>query len=385
MTPSSWLPGLRALFERRPLRRRIATRHSPTRRRQRSFETLEDRLVFALAVEIIPQVIDEDGIFFNATVYRSGSLAQPLTVTLKSSDPVEIGVPMTVEIPANMASKNFMITLGNDSFLDGPVLVTVTASATGHDDAKDSLTVLNDDFAVQLPGVSHDRYVISRSAAPGLYDFTPGPSGSSSFGPARSVPFAAGSMVQTVAADTLVESIEFLPVDLSKTYALTGWAKSGDEFGQQYDVGNEQSFGFQSYDADHLLIRPEHVLRHLGSSDTRLAAPLNPGDTVIRLVNASGWSNANGSSAASRGVAWYGYQDSHGTTYGEYAYTRNVRIGESGLWSPGGVNGNVITLNSPWSGPALAAGTAVRNTGAGSVANWSALNSAAVAGDWTWT
>jgi hypothetical protein len=122
--------------------------------------------------------------------------------------------------------------------------------------------------------------------------------------------------------DTRVESLEFLPVELSKTYALTGWAKSGDELGQRFVGDNQQSFGFESYDADHLLIGAEHVLRHLGSADSRLAAPLNPGDTVIRLQSASGWSNAS-AMEATRGIAWYGYQDSHGTTYADYTYTRN--------------------------------------------------------------
>jgi len=386
MTPSSWLPGLRSLWERRPLRRRIAARRTSSRRRSPSFEPLEDRLVFALTVDIIPNSVPENGLFFAATVYRNGSLAQPLTVSLTSSHPSKLSVPATVQIPANMVSKNFNITLPNDTVLDGDVLVTVTATATGHTNGKDTLLVLNDDYVNLRPAPANDTVIVGSPDANGQSSLDQAPWEPASLGPARSAAFPSGAMVQTAAVNTLVESAEFLSIDLAKTYALTGWAKSGDELGQRYDAGNEQSFGFRSYDADHLLIRPEHVLRHLGSIDTRLAAPLNPGDTVIRLQNASGWNNTSSGDAVSRGIAWYGYQDGHGTTYADYTYTRNVALGgANGLWSPGGIQGNVITLNAPWNGPALAAGAAVRNAGAGTDANWSAANSLSVPGDWTWT
>ena len=86
MTPSSWLPGLRSLLERRPLRRRIAACPASSRRRRSSFEVLEDRLAFALVVDIIPPTVTETWGIFAATVYRNGNLSQPLTVNLSSSD-----------------------------------------------------------------------------------------------------------------------------------------------------------------------------------------------------------------------------------------------------------------------------------------------------------
>ena len=286
-------------------------------------------------------------------------------------------VPTSIQIPANMASKNFNITVVNDTRLDDDTIVTITATGTGHDNATDSFTVLNDDFVTLRPVPSNDNVIVAPTDTAGQLSVTPGPREPNLLGPTRAVGFADGSMIQTAAVDSLVESTAFLEVDLAKTYALTGWAKSGDELGQRFfDAAICSRSVSQSYDADHLLISPEHVLRHLGAIGHTLAAPLNPGDTVIHLTNASGWSNAS-NLAATRGIAWYGYQNSDGTTYANYTYTRNVALGGgSGLWSLGGVSGNMITLTAPWSGPALAAGTAIRNTGAGEEANWSALDSA---------
>ena len=282
-------------------------------------------------------------------------------MTLTSSDTSELTVPATVEIPANMASKNFNVTVVDDSSLDGNVVVTVTAMAPGHMDGSDTLTVVNNDFATLRPAPADDNLVLAPTATAGEYGVTPGPR-TRHAGPLAKCAFCR-RLGGSNCGRRLAGRINRVSARRRRqTYALTGWAKSGDELGQRIDAGSLQSLGFQSYDADHLLIRPEHVLRHLGSFDTRLAAPLNPGDTVIRLQNASGWSNS-GDLAATRGIAWYGYQDSHGTTYADYTYTRNVALGgASGLWSAGDVNGNVITLNAPWAGPTLAAGTAVRNT-----------------------
>jgi hypothetical protein len=84
-----------------------------------------------------------------------------------------------------------------------------------------------------------------------------------------------------------------------------------------------------------------------------------------------------------RGLAWYGYQDSTGATYANYTYTRNVALGgASGLWSAGGVNGNVITLAAPWNGPTLPAGAAIRNTGDGRDESFRLVID--VPGDWSW-
>ena len=118
--------------------------------------------------------------------------------------------------------------------------------------------------------------------------------------------------------------------------------------------------GYTAYDADGLRIEPKHVERYGSAADTRLASALKPGDTTIELVDASGWSNLAG--PETRALAWYGYVGNSGQLYPDYSYTRNVASDSlQGLWDVGAVVGNRITLRSPWSGPTIGAGTAVRN------------------------
>lgn len=242
-------------------------------------------------------------------------------------------------------------------------------------------------FAAQLDfGPVPDTVTVSPAQQVGQFSVSSGPELIRKLGPAWSGTFEGQSLYQTVGANISVRSSNFIAVDLTKTYALSGWARSGDEFGLRYDPANLQSFGFASYDKDRLQILPQHVLRFSSATDTTLAVALNPGDTLIHLTNASGWSNSAGASPQTRGLAWYGYQDSTGTTYVDYSYTRNVAMGDAnGLWLPGAVNGNVITLSAPWSGPSLPAGTTVRDTGDGRDANYVALDSQPVPDDWTWT
>ncbi|WP_419194893.1 DUF1559 domain-containing protein [Novipirellula herctigrandis] len=127
-------------------------------------------------------------------------------------------------------------------------------------------------------------------------------------------------------------------------------------------LGSEtHSIGYTAFDTDGLRINSEHVARFPGAADTTLASDLAPGDKQMVLANTFGW-NGKGTDPASRTMAWYGYVDSTGKLYEDYTYTRNV-AGDSvlGLWPIGGINGNTIQLTQPWEGPALAAGTAVRN------------------------
>lgn len=198
--------------------------------------------------------------------------------------------------------------------------------------------------------------------------------------------FGSETIYQTAGYDQSVQANDFVAVDLTKSYALSGWAKSGDEFGQRFLAGNLQSFGVASFDVDYQPILPEHVYRFASATDTTLAAPLNPGDSVVQLTDASGWSNSALDSAQTRVLAWYGYQDGQGTTYTDYSYTRNVAAGTvDGVWSAGGIVGNTIALNEVWAGPSLPAGTAVRNADASESDAYLVLDSQSVSGDWSWT
>ncbi len=387
MKRSRWLAEFRNALRRAPRSRGKLSRRQRTRSRTATFELLEDRLVFALQVDVGLAAIAENGGVAAATVTRSGgNMSLPLTVTLSSSDTTEATVPASVVIAANQASAAFNVTAVNDALLDNRITVTITAGAVAFANATDTIDVRNDDFLPLDAAPASDVVSLAATAQPDILDATTGPASTPSLGAAWNAGFAGANLFQSAGSHASAQSDDFFAVNVSRMYALAGWAKSGDEFGERYQPFNQQSFGFASYDVDLLPILPEHVLRFVGAADTTLAAPLNPGDTAIHLTSAAGWSNAAGASSETRGLAWYGYQDSQGTTYADFSYTRNVALGgANGLWTPGSVSGNVIALAAPWSGPALAAGTAVRNTGDDSDESFVVLDSAAVPGDWTWT
>ena len=173
---------------------------------------------------------------------------------------------------------------------------------------------------------------------------------------------------------------DLTPIDPERAYQMTAWARSGDDQGDQYVEGNRQYAGFASYDADKLLIRPWHVFGYPGAADTRLARPLQPGDQYVYLDQLDGWSN--GGPSYTRSLAWYGYQNSYCVIYADYTYTRHVL---QDAWDAGAVQAENkrIQLRQPWSGPELAAGTAVRNATSGAHLNYVLVSAEAVPNQWT--
>jgi uncharacterized repeat protein (TIGR01451 family) len=169
-----------------------------------------------------------------------------------------------------------------------------------------------------------------------------------------------GSTSNTSIDRTLYVGDQQIVIDPNQVYDLSVDAYAGDGAGGNYDPAAGHYLGFISYDIDGNVVNPYSYAKFAGSTDTTLAAALNPGDTTITLTDASGWSNAGGNHT--RTIAWYGYTDSTGFTYPDYDYTRNYL---ANAWDPGAVSGNTITLSSPWAGPALAAGDAVRNSTSG--------------------
>lgn len=194
--------------------------------------------------------------------------------------------------------------------------------------------------------------------------------------------FAGNHLVQTTLPHQWLVADKFIPIDPTKSYVLSGEARSGDGVGGLYDPVNKQYFGFSSYDIDHRKIEPWHVLQYAGATDTVLTADLSPGDTQVFLQSAAGW--ANGGAAHQRSLAWYGYTNSQGHTYADYTYTRNVATDSAnGVWGAGGITGNVITLNQPWAGPLISAGSAVRNAASGGTFNYAVFSHQEVPDVWT--
>ncbi len=164
---------------------------------------------------------------------------------------------------------------------------------------------------------------------------------------------------EVVSAKSLNQQVadQQIPIDESSTYVV--------EFGGSRVDGTSStqlhSAGITALDLDRRVISGVHVERFLSAADTTLAVDLKPGDTQLVLTNADGWSNRS-QDPRTRALAWYGYRNSRGDLYPDYTYTRNVASDPiDGLWAPGAVNGNRITLIKPWTGPTISAGTAIRN------------------------
>jgi hypothetical protein len=176
---------------------------------------------------------------------------------------------------------------------------------------------------------------------------------------------------------------ELIPVDPTRKYRLSLWAKSGNADGTGYAPTNRQYIGIIEYDIDGFPIYSPNVNKYSGSTDTTLAAPLNTGDTAITLTDATGWCSVAGSYY--RQMAWYPYTNACGYTYPDYTYTRNYAWGGSsaGLWDPGAISGNVITLRTAWTGPNLPAGTKVRNCWGSASYKYIAASNVSAPNTWT--
>ncbi|MCA1963408.1 MAG: SdiA-regulated domain-containing protein, partial [Prosthecobacter sp.] len=103
------------------------------------------------------------------TVTRTGSTTAELVVTLNSSDSTEATVPASVTIPVGQASTTFDVTAVDDSFPDGNIAVTLTASASGATPGTFEITV-QDDGDVLTTNLMLTE-VQSQQAATGVNDY----------------------------------------------------------------------------------------------------------------------------------------------------------------------------------------------------------------------
>ncbi|MCR9296997.1 MAG: serine/threonine protein kinase, partial [bacterium] len=166
-----------------------------------------------------------------------------------------------------------------------------------------------------------------------------------------------GQPSATASGKTTIVSDQRIIVDTSMQYELSVYASALTADGKGPDPSSVHYVGIISYDIDGHEIRPWNFMKNPDAVDTTLACDLKPGDMTISLTDASGW--YDGPNANFRGLAWYGYANSHGDVYPDYTYTRNTTLG---CWEEGAIDGNVIRLRVRWNGPALKAGEPVRNT-----------------------
>lgn len=180
-------------------------------------------------------------------------------------------------------------------------------------------------------------------------------------------------------------SDEYMPIDGEKFYRLALWGKSGDVGGGNYNPANKQYVGICPYDIDKLVVAPYYYRKVTGSTDTTLAVELKLNDTTITLVDATGW--YEGPTGHQRHIIWYGYTNSKGYTYPDYTYSRTESgayyTRADGAWAENGITGNVITLRSPWTGPTIPVGSAVRNNLSGGSYKYITLGNVTVPNAWT--
>ncbi|MDA8746205.1 Ig-like domain-containing protein, partial [Rubripirellula amarantea] len=167
-----------------------------------------------------------------------------------------------------------------------------------------------------------------------------------------------GSTSNSILGKGTIATNNWIAIDPSQTYDISATAFSGDGAGGNYDPSEVHYLGFFSYDIDGNQITSMHTGRHAGAVDTTLAVDLVAGATQIVLSDATGW--YEGSSLNNRSFAWYGYTNDLGETYADYTYTRNTI---TNLWDQNAIDHatGIITLRTPWAGPTILAGEAVRN------------------------
>lgn len=99
-----------------------------------------------LTVSLPDRRLESAGVIPRAgLVQASGTLAQPLVVSLASSDTSELIVPASVTIPAGSSSVTFSLEFPDDEEEDGEQEVTVTASSPGFTSGSDTMKVADNE------------------------------------------------------------------------------------------------------------------------------------------------------------------------------------------------------------------------------------------------
>jgi hypothetical protein len=101
----------------------------------------------SLTVDTMATVASEAaaGAFATLKITRPGRIDSAAVIRLRSDYPAEITAPETITIPAGEVSASFAITNFDDNIADGRALVTITASASGFNEATLELTNEDDE------------------------------------------------------------------------------------------------------------------------------------------------------------------------------------------------------------------------------------------------
>lgn len=129
---------------------------------------------------------------------------------------------------------------------------------------------------------------------------------------------------------------EFIAVNPNLTYRLEFMIKAAVSAGQKHYLG------LVCYDVDNLKIDPWHWLVKPGT-ETTLAQPYTPGDSVIYLTDATGW---DVSWTGMRWMRFGNYKNSFGRDYGDYGYSRHTLRPTTYNATTWTVSGNDLTIGT---------------------------------------
>ena len=176
-------------------------------------------------------------------------------------------------------------------------------------------------------------------------------------------PGSNGSFVGREGVYTLPNTDEFIPVDASKTYLLSSWAREVGPTPAPAGEGLHYTF-FLPYDSAGNAVLRAHFEFFPGTTTT-LAADLNPGDTTVALTDSTGWwgrtDKPSGTATHYRNFVIWNYVDAGGRAWPDETYSRNTS--GRNRWADGGIDPttHTITLSAAWTGRAVPAGTKVSN------------------------
>lgn len=146
----------------------------------------------------------------------------------------------------------------------------------------------------------------------------------------------------------------YIPFDKNKKYKISTWLKAIDQY---KDSSTNFYPSIYILDMDKQVIGYNNVI-YYPDTVTTLSQDLNPGDTIVHATSLSGWStNANDHGLY---LAFYNYKSSTGYKY--ETYTRNIiKLCENGDDKKAYIHKdtNTITLQSPYNGPVIPAGTKI--------------------------
>ncbi|ANY29412.1 putative minor structural protein [Bacillus phage PK16] len=169
-------------------------------------------------------------------------------------------------------------------------------------------------------------------------------------------------------------SDEIIPIDLSKTYKLSVWAKANPAVGARHYIG------VVPFDIDGRQVLSENFM-YIPSTLSTLTQDIKNGDTVVYLDNVTNWVAT--SKTYQRRFIFWNYVSDGGYAYQPLTYSRNLSPDDT--WADGSINATnkTITLKTPWNRGLVKAGTKVSQGSAGSTFKYIALGYGIIPNTWT--